>query len=405
MIVATAWCEPTAGQVAIDTVLIELHPPDSVYARRSGSHVVIGWYQPPDSIATTIGSKDFRNWYTNDLDMSDVTFTGAYALDIDRTVRFSRLTRDTVTVGVDTSIVMLVETADRNDTYNQRINIGSNHYTPGELIPIALVGEESRDTLDFEVNVSFSAGDIGVSILEDVAFFEIDFQDFEGFHVWRGLSPYPSDQEITFEFSKEDAFLGIRDDSLYALDWPQYDVQGRPYYEWIDQNAFVGFTYYYNVTTFDRGYFKGRFQHNKEDNYVCDEDLDNPLDPENPIDCNDVMQEITMTVSPGTNVSAVYVVPNPYRTGTSAETSPYYHNFPDMTIKFYNVPREASIKIYTVSGDLVWETYRSNPEGADGVVSWDTRNKEGLEVGSGVYVYKCESGGGDYMYGRIVIIR
>jgi hypothetical protein len=76
-----------------------------------------------------------------------------------------------------------------------------------------------------------------------------------------------------------------------------------------------------------------------------------------------------------------------------------------MSIKFFNVPKEADIKIYTVAGDLVWETHYSNPDGQDGIVSWNVRNKEGREVGSGVYIYRCEADGGDAVYGRIVVIR
>jgi hypothetical protein len=404
--VITAFHGTAAAQSdGIDTMTLDLYGPDSVYVRRVGSDLVVGWYPPPDSLATTVGSRDYRNWYTNDLDMSDPDFSGAYALSIDRTVNFARLTRDTVTVGVDTSIAMQLNTADLYDTYNQRINIGSNHYTPGEWIPIVLIGIETGDTLDFNVSISFSAGDIGVSILEDVAYFEIDFQTYDGFHVWRGLNPFPSDMQVLFGAARKEAYIGVDADSLYFAEWPKTDNQGRLYYEWTDQNAFVGFIYYYNVSCYDKGYFKGRFQHNKEDNFICDEDLDDPADPDNPVDCYDVAVEVEMTVSSGVDMTTIYAVPNPYRTGTSAETTPYYHNFPDMTVKFYNVPREGILRIYTVSGDLVWETDIYEPTGTDGVISWNTRNKSGNEVGSGVYIYKCERQDGDYMYGRLVIIR
>jgi hypothetical protein len=250
---------------------------------------------------------------------------------------------------------------------------------------------------------------VDTSLFGGLAFFEIDLQDFEGFHVWRGLTPFPSDMQIVGELSKEDAYIGVAEDSIYFHEWTKYDNEGRKYYEWIDDNVYVGFTYYYIVTTFDRGYFKGFFKHNKWDSYICeddDPDFEQHYEPpEGPLECGDVALEVTMTVDVGTDISRVYAVPNPYRTGTSSVTSPYYHNFPDMTIKFYNVPDQSQIKIYTVSGDLVWETEHSDPTGRDGVVSWDVRNKEGRDVGSGVYIYRCETSSTDYVYGRIVVIR
>jgi len=52
-----------------------------------------------------------------------------------------------------------------------------------------------------------------------------------------------------------------------------------------------------------------------------------------------------------------------------------------------NVPESCTIKIFTVSGDLVWEHQHNGPTGN---IEWDTRNRGGTEVGSGVYVYRVE---------------
>jgi hypothetical protein len=197
-------------------------------------------------------------------------------------------------------------------------------------------------------------------------------------------------------------------DSTYYAEWPKYDDQGRKYYEFEDENVFVGFTYYYVVTTYDRGYFFGRFQHNKWDNYICeDSEMEQYYDPPGePVACEDAALVIVQTVLAGTDIKSVYAVPNPYRTGTSATVSPYYHNFPDRTIKFYNVPKEADFKIYTVSGDIIWEMHHSSPDGSIGVISWDARNQDGRDVCSGVYIFKCKNtDNGEAMYGRVIVIR
>jgi len=401
------------GQSVIDTLTLTPLPPDSFYVKMVGPHIVIGWYPRDDSVSALVGSYDFENWFSEH-DISEgvqVDISGFYIGNVDLTVTFERENALTTIIGVDTSVVIFADTVDpRNRTYRQRLNIGSNYYTPGNDIPIILVNEEPPfDSLRLGINLAFSEGTVDTSLFGGLAFFEIDLQDFEGFHVWRGLEPYPSEMEIVTELSKEDGFIGIQEDSLYFASWPKPDAHGRLYYEWTDNSVFVGFTYYYIVTTFDRGYFKGFFKHNKWDCYICednDPDIEQYYDPpEEPLACEDVALEIAMTVNAGTDIAKVYAVPNPYRTGSSTETSPYYHNFPDMSIKFYNVPRETDLKIYTVAGDLVWETHHSNPSGSNGVLSWDVRNKEGQDVGSGVYIYRCEADNGEHVYGRIVVIR
>lgn len=399
-------------QTVIDTVGLDLHPPDSVYVEYDGGNLTIGWYPPPDSLVSAVGSKFLSNWYSNDPEIAQVDIIGVYPGGIDRTLRVEKEAVRRDTVGYEPSIRMVAEIVDKNDNYRMRFDIGSDEYSPGDTVVLDLVGEETGEPLETGVSLIFHEGAVDTSLIGGPAYFEVDLQAFEGFHVWRGLSPYPSEMTIVEDLSREDAFRGLDADSIYFDEWPQLDGQGRTYYEWTDDNVFVGFTYYYHVTLFDRGYFKGQFLYNKIDNFICDEECTNdPLsEPELPdcavaVDCEDVALMITVSVPPQSDMQRIYAVPNPYRTGTSAETSPYYHNFPDNSIKFYNVPDEADLKIYTVAGDLVWETHHSSLDGTGGIVTWNVNNKHGQPAGSGVYIYKFEIDSGDTMYGRIVVIR
>jgi hypothetical protein len=418
------------AQGQVDTMKLTPMPPDSFYIRRAGGDIVIGWYPPDPAISTVIGSRDFTNWYGEHygIDGVDVTFTGTYADGIDRTLIIEKLDRTAYTVGTSSSIPLRIGIVDMfNRTYERIINIGSPAYAPGDPVDVILrrVGlqpGEVADTLFLGFQMHFSAGTMDTSIYGAPASFVLDLQSFEGFHVWRGITPYPSEMQAVMEISKEDYFRVSNIEAIedvpvkwrwlweYFNDnvepaWPRRDSQGRWYYEWEDDNTFVGFTYYYVVTTYDRGYFKGFDLYNKLDNFICDEDPENPAVPGDPILCEDAAKSYVMTVDAGRDINDVYAVPNPYRTGTSAESTPYYHNFPDGTIKFYNVPREATIKIFSVAGDLIWEGSHSSPDGTNGVVSWDVRNKNGLDVTSGVYVYRVESSTGEDVYGRIVVIR
>ncbi len=400
------------AQTVIDTVGLDLHAPDSVYVEFDGNRLTIGWYPPPDSLAAAVGSKFLSNWYSNDPEIAQVDIFGVYPGDIDRTLRVEKQDVRRDTVGYETSIRMVAEVIDRDDNYRMRFDIGSSVYSPGDTVRLVLVGEDSGDTLRTGVSLVFHEGAVDTSLLGGPAYFEVDLQTYEGFHVWRGLTPYPSEMTVIEDLSREDAFRGVDTDSLYFLEWPRLDGQGRPYFEWVDENVFVGFTYYYHVTLYDRGYFKGQFLYNKTDNFICDEECtDDPVsDPDLPdcavaVNCEDVAAMITISVAAQEDVQKIYAVPNPYRTGTSAETTPYYHNFPDNSIKFYNMPNEADLKIYTVAGDLVWEVHHSSLDGTGGVITWNTNNKHGQPTGSGVYIYRVESDTGDSMYGRIVIIR
>lgn len=422
------------AQTALDTLYLEPLPPDSVDVFREGRDIVIRWYPQPDSLSSLIGSIDLRNWISDydPGDISQVEFDGFYNGSVDRTVVIERELLGVlvpVTVGVDSYIPLRIETIDPvNRTYFRTINLGTDYYVPNDDIPAVLINaEDEEDTLDLGFTMSFSPGIIDTSRLGAGARIEIDLQDFEGFHIMRGLSPNPSEMQQIIEISKEDYFKisdiensgevpakwlwlweYFRDDGDDPA-WPRYDAQGREYFEWVDDNVFAGFTYYYHVTCYDRGYFKGFFQHNKEDNYICDEDIENPEDPLNPIVCDDVASSIVMTVEAGgssdSEMKFVYAVPNPFRTGTSAQSSLAYHNFPDGSIKFFNVPSECELRIFTVAGDLVWKINHSSSDGSEGVVTWDVKNMEGYDVNSGVYIFRCESDAGGQVYGKIVIIR
>ncbi len=425
------------AQSEIDTMVLVPQAPDSFYVERRGSDIVIGWYPPPDSTGKVIGSRDFTNWYGQHTsgDGVDISFAGFYSNGwVDRQVLVEKFDRLTYEVGVTPSIPLRISTVDMFDrTYEKIINIGVDNgpdfedYTPGDPIEmtleqIGLPPGTEPDVLELGFNIHFSAGLIDTSQYGQAAEFRLDVQDFTGFHVWRGLTPYPSDMQAIVELDKEDYFKvsdieGLEDvpekwkwlweyfnDNITGA-WPKLDGQGRWYYEWIDKNAFAGFTYYYNVTTYDRGYFKGFNTHNKQDNFICDEDIENPETPGFPVDCDSMSIAFEMSVDTGTDMNSIYAVPNPYRTGTSEQTTSYYHNYPDNSIKFFNMPNESQIKIYTVSGDLVWEGSHYSEDGSDGILSWDVTNRGGVDVGSGVYVFRVEAPNGDDVYGRIVVIR
>lgn len=389
--------------------------------------VYMTWDDVPDSCGTFIHQPDTTGWAVEHLssEMSMPSSGGVYSGDIDRTVSFR--SRDTGRVGEAPEVRIRYEI--RKEEYlNGEIDVGVG-YQPGDAIPLIFRNSlEPGVTVDLGITVSFSAGWV-----DRQGGFLLGVEDFEGYHIWRGIQSDGSDLEVIGELSKEEAFKGDNTggsfvDSVYYYsvipslryntvpEWCSpfgtIDCLGRcislkapggqrirlgeDELMWYDCNAFNGFTYYYAVTTFDRDYevLSGRQGLFKFDN--C-QPAQGALFP-----CEEELQMLTVEVDAQEEVSRVYAVPNPFRSGGSRLTQENYHNFPDDMVRFVNVPEHAIIKIFNVAGDLVWE---GGHDGLDGNIEWGVANMSNEPVASGVYIYRVESDGGNVVYGRLVVIR
>lgn len=400
--------------------------PDSLMLRAPGDVIVstnyqgnqqflnyITWDDIPDNVGTLIEPP--TPWALNTTPtqlLSVVATTGAYNSDIDRTVVFTA--QDSGMVGVDE---ILIEYFVRLEgSISGRITLSTN-YVPGTFLPVRF----SAGTIDYGMQVSFGSGRI-----DQFSTFSVGMQDFEGFHIWRGIEANGSDLTIIGELSKQEAFVGNAPggsiiDSLYFYEIVPTLRQGRPWispfgaiecvgtrfdldleadeYFWWDCEASNGFIYYYAVTTFDRGYIASSSQQGLTKVDHC------PVSGGVPFPCPDELHEVPMEVNAQNDLYNVYVVPNPYRSGGSRLTASNYHNFPDDVVRFVNIPTDCTIKVFTVAGDLVWENVQSASNSGGGNVEWDLTNRSGDAVTSGVYIYRVESSNGDQVFGRIVVIR
>jgi hypothetical protein len=104
----------------------------------------------------------------------------------------------------------------------------------------------------------------------------------------------------------------------------------------------------------------------------------------------------------------VFAVPNPYIEGDPT------HSFGSPTplkIEFRNLPEKATIKIFTLSGDLI-KTIEHGPDvngNKYGSASWEQRSESGLLVAPGLYIYviqsETEGSTGQKFTGKLMIIR
>ncbi|HTX99811.1 MAG TPA: hypothetical protein VMG09_07305 [Bacteroidota bacterium] len=123
---------------------------------------------------------------------------------------------------------------------------------------------------------------------------------------------------------------------------------------------------------------------------------------------SDVNRSLPVTPAPGPVSSLnVFAAPNPYVYGdprrTFGSSNPY-------AIEFRNLPEKATIRIYTLSGDLV-RTLQHAPDVAGNVYgseSWDQKTDSGLLVAPGLYIYHVQpdvAGISGTFTGKLMIIR
>jgi hypothetical protein len=107
----------------------------------------------------------------------------------------------------------------------------------------------------------------------------------------------------------------------------------------------------------------------------------------------------------------IYAIPNPFVQGDPQRC---FFDGPNCTnqIEFRNLPERATVRIYSVAGDLV-RTLRHGPDtfgNLSGTIGWDQVSDSGIRVAPGVYVYHVSSDvegvehGGRFI-GKLMIIR
>jgi len=105
------------------------------------------------------------------------------------------------------------------------------------------------------------------------------------------------------------------------------------------------------------------------------------------------------------DASDVYAYPVPWRPhGPNAGTGLGQTGTDAGGITFSNLPSECTIKIYTISGDLVRQIQHSDLTGPVGQEPWDGRTSGSSYAASGVYLWRVNSGT-DGKNGKLMIIR
>ena len=97
-------------------------------------------------------------------------------------------------------------------------------------------------------------------------------------------------------------------------------------------------------------------------------------------------------------LARIHTVPDPYYVTNQLEITAN-----TKVLRFVNLPSQAIIRIYSVSGILVnILTHNSNTGGGEEV--WNLRNRNNQFVASGVYFYHVETPDGKKKIGRFTVV-
>lgn len=297
------------------------------------------------------------------------------------------------------SIDQLKQNASRALTLYQR------HY----VVPITPPSPPLKITYGFKkvtLNWKWEPGDPGVNpetVVDDSN--KLAMNDparkgkiFEGYRVYRSTDPNG----------------GITSYTLLK----QYDIgdYGNPntgglHYTFTDSDLVRGNTYWYAVTSYSVPDYSIVSVKNADGTTSVDTSLTEPL--ESSILAN--AQKVVLPFSTSDTLGKVIAVPNPYRTDANYtyenggwEGRTINWNELKRVIKFIHLPQVCTIRIFTITGELVSTIYHGpgaagyNPN--DGEADWHLLSNSNRTVASGIYVFTVSSKLGTQV-GKFVIIK
>jgi hypothetical protein len=222
--------------------------------------------------------------------------------------------------------------------------------------------------------------------------------DFAGYRIWKGVgwkheSSVPSSDQwrLIAHYWKED--LPKIDTGLIGI--------GK--YRYVDEDVHNGLPYWYAVTAFDDGSAEKII--NKATNRVDSIPRYGSY--------SQAMQLVYPRGTPQTVKGKVRIVPNPYPgmsrqarvTGRSVGDMVEYEGDPSgRRVRFLNLPEKATVRVYSLTGDLVWTGYFDNPLDSQGEPpGWNLVSRNNQEIVSGTYIVHIESPLGSEMTKLIVV--
>ena len=105
------------------------------------------------------------------------------------------------------------------------------------------------------------------------------------------------------------------------------------------------------------------------------------------------------------SLDKINVVPNPYVASALWEPqNPYTSGRGPRELHFIHLPSKCTIRIFTVSGELVKELHH-NTALNDGTEKWNMLSKDNLSISYGVYIFQVDAPGIGTKVGKFAVIK
>jgi hypothetical protein len=223
--------------------------------------------------------------------------------------------------------------------------------------------------------------------------------DFAGYRIWKAVgwrheSTVPASEQwrLIEHYSKQD--LPKVDTGLIGI--------GK--YRYVDTDVHNGLPYWYAVTAFDDGSAEK----------VVNASTGNMDSIPRYGSYSQAMQVVYPRGTPAVVDGKVRIVPNPYPgisstardTGRAVGDMVEYEGDPSgRRVRFVNLPRKATVRVYSLAGDLVWSGYFEDPLDAQGEPpGWNLVSRNNQEIVSGMYIVHVQSPVGEEVT-RMVVVR
>ncbi|MBZ0267740.1 hypothetical protein K8I85_06260, partial [bacterium] len=225
-------------------------------------------------------------------------------------------------------------------------------------------------------------------------------KDFAGYQVWkaegwRRESLIPSDEmwRLIADFDSTE---------LSDIDTGQ---SGLGKYRFVDTRVQNGFWYWYAVTAYDKGVFSMSIDSSgtaPDTTYTQEDEPKFGKFTQN-------MLRVMPRTTPTQTLDDIYVVPNPYRESAAWDLAETNVEPTGRRIKFFNLPPRATIRIFSMSGDLVQTIDHDENRPTAGVprgqAAWNLVSRNNQDTVSGIYLYHVEVPDGTTKVGKFVVIR
>jgi len=71
---------------------------------------------------------------------------------------------------------------------------------------------------------------------------------------------------------------------------------------------------------------------------------------------------------------------------------------------FNNVPSGSELQLFTISGKHVCTLHEAD-FGGDNIIKWDGKNRDGVYISQGIYLYLIKDGAGNKRTGKVAVKR